>query len=364
MDILFVGPGEHIPADLAELISSLDEDWRVHHAGDVAEAMQIVASVALDATIASPRIDGSGAAGLFAQIRILRPEAVRIALLDADGAAPAPRLVGLAHRFLPMPASAEVVVEAIHSLIDLHELLDNEHLKRTIGRVDRLPSPPHLYFALTRALTDDDVSASEVARLIGSDPAIAAKVLQLCNSAFYSGGRSFSDLRAAVTRLGFAALRDLVLASEVFSLPSTQTISRQALQQRALLASRLAAKLLPASCAELGATAALLADIGLLLPGVRDERDPGTADNGEPGHSEAGAYLLGLWGLPMPIVEAVAFHRQPQRASVRSFWVPGAVHVASALAGGETVDEAYLASVGVAARLPEWRKQVESLATA
>jgi len=105
---------------------------------------------------------------------------------------------------------------------------------------------------------------------------------------------------------------------------------------------------------------------------VRDERDTEVEEDDErPGHTEAGAYLLGLWGLPMPIVEAVAFHRQPQRSSLRSFWVPGAVHVASALAGNEPVDEGYLKhlgvdegylkSLGVLDQLPAWRQLAESL---
>ena len=143
---------------------------------------------------------------------------------------------------------------------------------------------------------------------------------------------------------------------------TASSVDRTALQHRALLASRLAAKILPRTSSELGATAALLADIGLLLPGVRDERDtPVAEDDDRPGHTEAGAYLLGLWGLPMPIVEAVAFHRQPQRSSLRSFWVPGAVHVAGALASNEPVDEGYLKSLGVLDQLPSWRQMAETM---
>jgi len=127
------------------------------------------------------------------------------------------------------------------------------------------------------------------------------------------------------------------------------------------MASRLAARLLPDSSAELGATAALLADIGLLLPGVRNERTPEDAGDDRPGHAEAGAYLLGLWGLPMPIIEAVAFHLQPQRSNTRSFWVTGAVHVALALINGDPVDEEYLQRAGVLNKLPQWREHANAL---
>ncbi|MGE8249353.1 MAG: HDOD domain-containing protein, partial [Stenotrophomonas bentonitica] len=235
-------------------------------------------------------------------------------------------------------------------------------LRSAIGRIEKLPSPPHLYLSLTQALEhDDDTNTADVAKLVAADPAIAAKVLQLSNSAFFNSGRIISDLRTAVTRLGLSTLRDLVLASEVFSAQPLSGAERNSLQQRALLASRLAAKLLPDSSAELGATAALLADIGLLLPGVRNERTPEDVADNRPGHAEAGAYLLGLWGLPMPIIEAVAFHLQPHRSTTRSFWVTGAVHVALALINGDPVDEEYLQRAGVLNKLPQWRDHANAL---
>ena len=46
---------------------------------------------------------------------------------------------------------------------------------------------------------------------------------------------------------------------------------------------------------------------------------------------DAAAYLLGLWGLPAPIVEAVAFHHTPARSDLRSFGPLAAVHVANVL---------------------------------
>ncbi len=366
MRILYVGDTGCLPPDLTDYIGDMGDEWTVDVVADGNAAIFAVANSPVDVVMTGPALPDLPPATLLGQIRTLRPETIRIALLEGDGdslAAPI-KLIGVAHRFLPLPLSSETVLEAIHSLEELRDLLDSPRLRRAIGRVEHLPSPPHLYFALTRALEEDEGTAGDIATLVAGDPAIAAKVLQLCNSAYFSNGRAITDLRAAVTRLGLGTLRDLVLASEVFSMKTAANVDRAALQQRALLASRLAAKILPRTSSELGATAALLADIGLLLPGVRDERDPPSTDGSvddRPGHTEAGAYLLGLWGLPMPIVEAVAFHRQPQRSSLRSFWVPGAVHVAGALASNEPVDEAYLKSLGVLDQLPNWRQMAESL---
>jgi HD-like signal output (HDOD) protein len=48
-----------------------------------------------------------------------------------------------------------------------------------------------------------------------------------------------------------------------------------------------------------------------------------------------GAYLLGLWGLPDPIVEAVAFHHRPQDCPANSFVPLAAVHIADAIQYGD-----------------------------
>ncbi len=364
MRILLVGDQASLSAELMDFIADLGEEWQPLTASDGQAAMNIVAAGPIDAVIACPTLPDLNATTLLGQIRTLRPETIRIALVDADqGNRPPPaRLIGVAHRFLPMPLAPEVLLEALTSLEELRELLDSARLRSAIGRIEKLPSPPHLYLSLTQALEhDDDTNTADVSKLVAADPAIAAKVLQLSNSAFFNSGRTISDLRTAVTRLGLSTLRDLVLASEVFSAPPLSGAERNSLQQRALLASRLAAKLLPDSSAELGATAALLADIGLLLPGVRNERgEPVEADD-RPGHAEAGAYLLGLWGLPMPIIEAVAFHLEPQKSNTRSFWVTGAVHVALALINGDPVDEEYLQRAGVLQKLPQWRDHANAL---
>lgn len=362
--ILLVGGQANLPGELLAYIADLGEEWEVQSVPDGSAAIVAVASATVDAVIAAPTLPDLSPVTLLGQIRTLRPETIRIVLIDGanNQRAPSARIIGVAHRFLPLPLAPEVLLEALTSLEELRDLLDGPRLRAAIGRIEKLPSPPHLYLSLMHALEDDEESnAADIAKLVSADPAIAAKVLQLSNSAFFNNGRAIADLRGAVTRLGLATLRDLVLASEVFALPGVSNSERNALQSRALLASRLAAKMLPAASAELGATAALLADIGLLLTGVRDERLPLEAGDERPGHAEAGAYLLGLWGLPMPIIEAVAFQLQPARSTVRSFWVAGAVHVATALAAGHAVDEDYLARTGMLPKLEQWREMADEL---
>jgi len=93
-------------------------------------------------------------------------------------------------------------------------------------------------------------------------------------------------------------------------------------------------------------------------------------------HAEIGAYLLGLWGLPYPIIEAAAYHHQPLSVPQHAFDVLAAVYVADGLAHEtsppadgvfvEPLDETYLATLGVLDKMADWRAlakaQVDALA--
>ena len=91
-------------------------------------------------------------------------------------------------------------------------------------------------------------------------------------------------------------------------------------------------------------------------------------------HTGVGAYLLGLWGLPAVIVEAVAFHHTPARSDTRKFSPLTAVHAANALeheisgvaTRGEepALDMDYLAAIGVQDRIETWRDEAANLLSA
>ena len=73
--------------------------------------------------------------------------------------------------------------------------------------------------------------------------------------------------------------------------------------------------------------------------------------------TSTGAYLLGLWGVPITNVIAVACHHHPSRFSDSEFSSLTAVHIAEALLGAEedtALDMAYLAKLGIADHVPMW----------
>jgi hypothetical protein len=86
------------------------------------------------------------------------------------------------------------------------------------------------------------------------------------------------------------------------------------------------------------------------------------------GHAEVGGYLLGLWGLPVPVVEAITFHHCPSRSATREFSPLTAVHVANALVQEQYIvcegvipcqlDLEYLESSGFSGHLDDWRETI------
>ena len=364
MIVMIVGRDASQSEGIESALSDLGVDWKIKFVTDASAALTYAQSNPVDVVVAEMRPVGMEGTALLDRIKGHHPQAARIILLDETEESQAMRAMSSAHRILNKPLRAEELLEAVEGISELHEILNSPELKAAVGKLDKLPPPPKLYLALTRALDDPNVSPASLATLIQQDPAMAAKVLRLCNSAYFSGGRTITDIRTSVIRLGQQILRRMVLATEVFADSTNSKVDRDAMRSRALLSSQLASKLLAGSSSELAGTAALLAEVGMLLPGVKILNKEGELEGEGPHYAEAGAYILGMWGLPMPIVEAVANHHQPSRSKSRGFWVPGAVHVARALIAKQPLDEAYLQQIGMTDKLPAWNKMAEDMLSA
>ena len=88
-------------------------------------------------------------------------------------------------------------------------------------------------------------------------------------------------------------------------------------------------------------------------------------------HAIAGGYLLGLWGLPVPLVEAIALHHKPEETTDAGFSPLSAVHFADALiqAGDGPLTRGvapsrlnleYLKKLGLEDRLTTWEKAIHT----
>jgi HD-like signal output (HDOD) protein/ActR/RegA family two-component response regulator len=326
-------------------------DWEAVVATDVRGAVAALRAGAFDAVVATLRLREPGGLPLLELVKRDQPAAARLGLVArADGPAVVEALAGAAHRLITKPCLPEVVGHTLGRALALHRLVGDEGLRGFIAGLSGLPPVPHVYAQLTAAIADPDASLPMIARIVEQDLAIAVKLLQVANSAHLGSRERVSSVERAVMMLGLETVRSLALSTHLLALAERAPVpgfSLAQLQRHALLSARIARRLAPGPEAQLAFTAGLLADVGKMVLAIclpeRFAEIVRACQAGAPvlqaeraavgfGHPEIGAYVLGLWGLPTSIVEAVAFHHAPAAVPNRAFDALAAVHAAAVLA--------------------------------
>lgn len=90
-------------------------------------------------------------------------------------------------------------------------------LTTLIDNAANMPSIPKVVQELIESFSDDDFEIDDITKKVSSDQALTAKVLRLANSAKFGGNRTIGSVNDAIVRMGFEALRTLVLASGITS---------------------------------------------------------------------------------------------------------------------------------------------------
>lgn len=75
----------------------------------------------------------------------------------------------------------------------------------------KLPSLPEVAINVRNAIEKETSSAEQIANILGQDPALAARLLQLANSPLYRPRAEITSLHMAIARLGIRVVRDLVM---------------------------------------------------------------------------------------------------------------------------------------------------------
>ncbi len=108
---------------------------------------------------------------------------------------------------LSMPATANTGRQS-----DVGRLIEALTVELAGEKID-LPSFPDVATRVRRALTNDQVDVEHVVRIVSAEPALAARLLQLSNSvALNPTGRRITELRGAVSRIGFNMARSAAIA--------------------------------------------------------------------------------------------------------------------------------------------------------
>jgi putative nucleotidyltransferase with HDIG domain len=389
--VLFVDDEVMVLQGLRRMLRGLADEWDMRFVEGGAQALEALAAAPFDVVVTDMRMPEMNGAELLEHVRALHPRMVRLILSGQSSEETMLASVGPAHQFLAKPCDADRLKETIRRACALRVMLDNPTLQRLLSRLGSLPSAPDLYLQLVSELRSPNASIHRAAAIIATDPSMTAKLLQLVNSAFFGIQQHVTDPQRAASILGLNTIVALVLSVKVFSEYDAAVVRAMGLSGlmhhslRVGSYARTIARVAGATRQEEddAYTAGLLHDVGRVILATslssqyrtaidRVARDRVTMFEAEQdvfgaSHAEVGAYLLGLWGLPDSIVEAVAHHHRPDAAVARTVSPLVFVHVANCLVqeldrtgdrqGAPTaIDVGYLARIGQQQNLPRWKE--------
>jgi putative nucleotidyltransferase with HDIG domain len=196
------------------------------------------------------------------------------------------------------------------------------------GKVE-LPSFPDVAVRVRKVLADENVSNEQIARVVGSDAGLAARVFTLANSAALNrSGRTISDLKMAVNRIGHNNVRTAAVSFAIAQLRKASELKHiskelEELWQEATTVAALAYSVASRTGvnADESMLAGLLHNVGKIYILARAHkypffRDPATLQQlMRDWHANVGKAIVENWGFPEHIAEAVGEHENIERVS-------------------------------------------------
>jgi HD-like signal output (HDOD) protein len=208
--------------------------------------------------------------------------------------------------------------------------------KAYLKNLKDLPSLPAVAMQALAVAEDPSSTASDLLRVILSDPPLAAKVLKVANSVHFDRGHAVSDLQTAIVRLGFSNVRNLLMGVSVIRAFNTYFVGAPYTREDfwvhsiavGVTASRLSGESVQL-CASSSFVMGLLHDIGqLVLDRVAREAFTDAVRVAQDGriplfeaerlklgsdHAVVAGELLESWRFPRELVEPVRWHHEPAR---------------------------------------------------
>jgi signal transduction histidine kinase/HD-like signal output (HDOD) protein len=241
-------------------------------------------------------------------------------------------------------------------------------LLKQLSTLNNLPTLPHILLKLIDACNRDSQDLGGIAEMVGSDPALSAKILKLVNSAYFGLPRKVESIGEAVVLVGTSGIKNLAMCACVHdAFPTRARNGSFSLKtfwwhslRCAFLARQMASEwdVCPPDDAFLSG---LLHDIGKvvlwvnftkpyasLLETAGNDSDRLLAGEAHMGatHADVGAWLLDGWQLDPSIADCVRYHHEPPDRIAHAFGMVQVVHVANLLCQDRDSDiQAGLATV-------------------
>lgn len=390
--LLFVDDEPMVLNGLRRALHAMHNEWEMEFVSSPAAALESLDKASFDAIITDMRMPQMDGAQLLELVKQSHGDVVRVVLSGQSEKETILRSIAPAHQFLSKPCDIRELKTRLAQAFAMRDHLQNPALASIVAHMRSIPSLPSLYRELTAALESENTSIGQIEEIISKDVGMAAKILQLANSAFISARGHVSSLREAVCLIGAETVRSLTLSIHVFSQFDRNSSTAHylpSLWDHSVSVARLAQKIAVAetrnkAAGEESFTSGLLHDLGkiVLMAEMPQEykhvvermdlktqgiRDLEIEFAGCP-HEEIGACLMSTWGLPKTIVDAVEFHHRPLESGQSAFTALTAVHCADAIATEADrapvnhdihLDMEYLGTLGLSEKIEPWSQLLQ-----
>jgi HD-like signal output (HDOD) protein/CheY-like chemotaxis protein len=389
MRVLFVDDEPNVLDGLRRTMHPMRDRWEMAFAIGGTEALEMLRTAAYDVIVTDMRMPGISGLELLESVKANYPDTIRFILSGQTDPATAIRSTNIAHQFLSKPCEPEVIITAVDRAAGLRAILNSEELRAFASKLHSLPSLPASYFRLIEEVNAPEPSIERVSEIIEQDVGMTAKVLQLVNSSFFGKPRKVERTADAAGLLGLETLKALIAAEHIFGVFSSgivegfnlEDLHRHCMHTGAIARAIAQSEALDRVTVGHALTAGVLHDMGTLmlasgLPGALAAIRYATETTLEPqsvcevklfgtSHSELGGYLLGLWGFPFDIIEAVVYHHKPSSHPSAGVTLTDIVHAADAiersLAQCETpcnakLDWGHFENKGLTGKVEKWHK--------
>jgi putative nucleotidyltransferase with HDIG domain len=393
-NILLVDDDILVLKALKRSLRKFKDQCNVLYAQSAQEALDQLGQDPIDVLITEVRLI-TGDCEIFLRSFLKRhPGAARIVLTGYTASDAIFKFAGLAHQLLAKPWSDQTLIETIQRADLISRMLSDERLKQRLHQIENFPSIPSVYTELTQKLNDSAASMEEIGAIIIRDPSLTIKLLQIVNSPYYGLPMPVTDPLKAVNLLGLDIVKGFVLTSGIFKQyeqSSMAGLQIDALWQHSLKSANIVRQIakrehVEKDVGEASFIASLLHDVGKIIiasnfPDEYKEICSNSASDNLFGwqaeqavlgvsHAEIGAYLLGLWGLPLTIVKAVQEHHQPKPDEHTQIDQTVLVHIANAIENNSVNTTAspiadlnleFMDRLHLSDRVMQWQQEIRSM---
>lgn len=332
--VAFIDDEKNILDGIRRMLRGYRSEWDMYFYISANDALDAMEENQFDVIVSDMRMPKMNGAEFLNKVKELSPKTIRIALSGFSETEMTLESVHATHQFIAKPADPEVISSSLIRALEMSSELNNPDLQALLGSIQNLPVLPKIYDELMQEIASEESAIQNVAKIVSSDLALSTELMRIVNSAYFGLVRHVENVEQAVSILGMETIKNLALMTCVFKsfpddasiLPKIEVVNNQSQKLGALVQKITKRSSLSARAKDHAQIAAMMSKLGELL----EICYPSNIDESYELPLIAG-YLLSIWNMPYPIIEAVRWHRKPQDSGIKELSPLTIVHLAWAM---------------------------------